>query len=401
MAELDNFRTSRARARRRLPRIVFDFIDGGADDEITLQRNRAAFEDLSLVPRVLRGIRDVSTETELFGRRLRVPVLLAPAGNARVAGPQGELAQARGASAAGTVSVLGGFASISAERIAKAVPEPQWFQLYLFRDRALTLEVVERVKELGFAALVVTVDTPLAGNRERDRRNGLSVPLKVGPRMMLDTLRRPRWLWHYLTGEPMSPHVERGSLNAATTALGQLKSHADYVHTVLNSEQSWEDVDWLRSVWNGPLLVKGILCGEDAELAVAAGCDGVVVSNHGGRQLDSVPASIEALPEVVTAVDGRAEVLIDGGIRRGTDVVKALSLGAKACLVGRPWLFALATGGESGVAEMLDHFQIELARTLQLVGVSSLSELGPEFVRRRPGTGWERVDSVPAAPFEA
>jgi (S)-mandelate dehydrogenase len=380
----------RTRAKRVLPRIVFDFIEGGAEDELTLRRNGEAFQDLCLVPRVLRGVREVSTETELFGQRLSLPVLLAPAGNARVAGPQGELAQIKGASAAGTIGVLGGFASISAERVSTSVPEPHWFQLYLFRERALTLEVVERVKGLGFAALVVTVDTPIAGNRERDKRNGLVVPLRIGPRMIADAARRPRWLWHYLTGEPMSPHIE-GALKATGTALGQLKSHAEYVHSVLNTEQSWAEVEWLRSVWDGPLLVKGILCEEDAELAVAARCDGLIVSNHGGRQLDGAPASIEALPEIVMAVDGRAEVLVDGGIRRGTDVVKALALGAKACLVGRPWLYGLAVGGEQGVVEMLAQLRAEITRTLQLMGLSSLDQLGPQAVRRRPGAGWERL----------
>jgi len=382
VAELSNLHDLREQARRRLPKVVFDFIDGGADDEVTLARNRFAFDDLTLVPRVLRGVRAVSTETELFGRRLSMPVLLAPAGNARVAGPQGELAQIGGASDAGTIGVLGGFASISAERVARTVPEPHWFQLYLFRDRGLTLEIVDRVKQLGYGALVVTIDTPLAGNRERDRRNGLSVPLRIGPRTMIDAARHPRWLWHYLTGEPMSPHLE-GSLKAAKGALGQLKSHAEYVHSVLNTEQSWADIEWLRGVWEGPLLVKGILCGDDAELAIAAGCDGVVVSNHGGRQLDGAPASIEALPEVVAAVDGRATVLLDGGIRRGTDVVKALGLGASACLLGRPWLFALAVGGRAGVTAMLEQIRTELVRTLQLMGLSSVAEVGPHVVRRR------------------
>ena len=190
MAELSNLHDLREQARRRLPKVVFDFIDGGADDEVTLARNRSAFEDLTLVPRVLRGVRTVSTEIELFGRRLSMPVLLAPAGNARVAGPQGELAQIGGASDAGTIGVLGGFASISAERVARAVPESHWFQLYLFRDRGLTLEIVDRVKQLGYGALVVTIDTPLAGNRERDRRNGMSVPLRIGPRTMIDAARR-------------------------------------------------------------------------------------------------------------------------------------------------------------------------------------------------------------------
>jgi (S)-mandelate dehydrogenase len=384
---MTNFETIRGRAARRLPRVVFDFVDGGADDEVTLRRNSTAFDDLSLVPRVLRGVSDVSPAVELFDRRLRLPVLLAPAGNARVAGPDGELAQARGASAAGTVAVLGCFSSISIDRVAEAVPKPLWLQLYLFRDREMTLELVEQAKSLDFSALVLTVDTPLAGNRERDRRNGLSIPLKVRRTMMLDAARRPGWLWTYLTGKPMAPAFD-------TRRFGQLNTHAEYVHSVLNPAQSWEELAWLRGVWDGPLLVKGVLCGEDAAVALAAGCDGVIVSNHGGRQLDAVPASIEALPEVVAAVGGRAEVLIDGGIRRGTDVLKALCLGACACLVGRPWLFALAQGGEAGVQQMLDTLHAEIVRGMQLLGVGTLAELGPDHVRRRAGARWERVEET-------
>lgn len=381
MGDLINLDQLREQARRKLPQIVFDFIDGGADDERTLARNRSAFDDLSLVPRVLRGAPNVSTETELFGRRISMPVLLAPAGNARVAGPQGELAQIGGASRAGTIGVLGAFASISPERVAQSVPEPHWFQLYLFRDRALTLEIVERTKDLGYGALVVTVDTPVAGNRERDRRHGLTVPLRIGPRMVADAVRKPRWLWHYLTGGPMTPHVD-GSLGAARRAMGQLKNHADYVRSVLNSEQDWGEVEWLRGIWKGPILVKGILCAEDAELAVAAGVDGIIVSNHGGRQLDGAPASVEALPEIAAVVDRRAAILLDGGVRRGTDVVKALALGADACLIGRPWLFALAVGGTDAVVQMLDQLRAEVARTLQLMGMASVDQLGPEAVRR-------------------
>jgi (S)-mandelate dehydrogenase len=382
---LNNFDVSSAGARRRLPRVAFDFIDGGADDEVTLRRNRAAFDDLSLVPRVLRGVGSVSAEIELFGQSLRLPVMLAPTGAGRIAGPLGELAQAQGASAAGTISVLSGFASVPAEGVARSVPEPQWFQLYLYRDRAMTLRAVQRAQDLGFSALVLTADAPVAGNRERDTRNGLTMPVKIRPRMMLEALSRPRWTWHYLMSGPLEARLESGSVD-------EIKALAEYVQMGLNPEQTWDDLRWLRSIWEGPLLLKGVLCAEDAELAVAAGCDGVIVSNHGGRQLDSTPATIEVLGEVVAAVGDRAEVLIDGGIRRGTDVVKALSLGAKACLVGRPWLFALATGGVAGVTRMLDQLNAEITRTLQLLGASSVDDLHPDFVRHRPGSGWVRVN---------
>jgi isopentenyl diphosphate isomerase/L-lactate dehydrogenase-like FMN-dependent dehydrogenase len=393
MRRLMNVESWRARASRRLPRVAFDHVDGGADDEVTMRRNRAAFADLALVPRVLRGVRSVSADVELFGQRLALPVLLAPTGNVRMGHPCGEVAAAKGASAAGTISVLSGFSSFSPQKVAKAVPVPQWFQLYLFKDRQLIAETVEQVERHGFSALVVTVDAPVAGNRERDRQNGLAVPLKITPRMAADAARRPRWLWQYWTGEPMVPQFASGSLTAARR-IGELKSLAAYVQSTLNAEQSWDDIRWLRSVWRGPLLVKGILCAEDAQMAVDVGCDGVIVSNHGGRQLDSAPASVEMLPEVVDAVRGRAEVLVDSGIRRGTDVVKAISLGAKACLIGRPWWYGLIVAGEAGVKAILDGLHEEIMRTLRLMGVTGVSELSPEFLRRRPGSGWEKVTSL-------
>lgn len=394
MGELYNVERWRRLARRRLPKVVFDFIDGGADDEVTLRRNRAAFEDLCLVPRVLRGVDEVSTQVELFGQSLRVPVLLAPTGGGRMASPLGEVAQAKGASAAGTLSILSSFASVAPDEVAASVPEPHWFQLYLFRDRTRTEQLLERVKRLGFSALVLTADAPVAGNRERDTRNGFTIPVRITPRMAFGALIRPQWAWHYLVGGPIATHVDTDQQGADEGRL-ELKELAEYVHAMMNPQQTWDDLSWLRAAWDGPLLLKGVMCRADAELAVDAGCDGVIVSNHGGRQLDSVAAGIEVLPEVVAAVRGRAEVLVDGGFRRGTDVVKALSLGAKACLIGRPWLFSLAAAGEGGVTRMLDQLRSEIARTLQLLGVSKLAELGPDYVRRRAGRAWEAVDGGP------
>jgi isopentenyl diphosphate isomerase/L-lactate dehydrogenase-like FMN-dependent dehydrogenase len=400
MGRVNNFQTWRSEAKGRLPKVVFDFIDGGAEDEITLRRNRTAFEDLALIPRVLGGVDDVSSEIELFGQRLRLPVLLAPAGNARAAGPQGEIAQAKGASAAGTISVLASFTSVPSELVAKSVPEPQWGQLYLLRNRDTTLEIVERAKRLHFSVLVLTADTPVAGNRERDKRNGMKVPLRITPSMAGSVFLRPEWFWHYITGRPIADHVDLRSPKGPASPARDSKSHAEYVASVLSPKQTWEDLKWLRSIWEGPLLLKGVMCREDAELAIAAGCEGVIVSNHGGRQLDGAPATIEMLPEVVSAVDGRGVVLIDGGIRRGTDVVKALSLGAKACLIGRPWLYGLAAGGDAQVKNVIDEFQSEIVRTLKLMGVSNLAQLGPHNLRRRPGSGWERfADSARPSPL--
>jgi isopentenyl diphosphate isomerase/L-lactate dehydrogenase-like FMN-dependent dehydrogenase len=249
--------------------------------------------------------------------------------------------------------------------------------------------IVERAQAAGFAALVYTVDTPTVGNRERDLRNGLTVPLRiVTPRIAWDAARRPGWLYRYFASSENRRETLRVGLRGRVR---QLQGHAATVRALLDADQTWDDVRWLRELWEGPLVLKGVLCAEDAELALEAGCDGVVVSNHGGRQLDGTPATIELLPEVVAAVGGRGEVFIDGGIRRGTDVVKALCLGAKACLVARPWVFAVASEGEQGVVRVLAQLHAEIVRTLQLLGVSSVAELGPDILRRRPGSGWERV----------
>ena len=383
----------RAAANRRLPRVAFDFIEGGADDEVTLQRNRTAFDDLTLIPRMLRGVEHASAELDLFGQHLRLPVLPAPTGDSRIAGPPGDFAQAKGASAAGTVSILSGVASTAPDQVAAAVPGPQWLQTFLYRDREATQRFVGEAKQLGFAALVLTADGPVKGNRERDTRNGLRLPLKPTPRMALGAARRPRWMWEYFTNnDPRKRLPVDGGLAARTrTLLAHTRQPPLSVPATFNIDQKWEDLHWLRSVWDGPLLLKGVMCGEDAELALEAGCEGVVVSNHGGRQLDAAPASIEMLPEVVAAVGGRMEILIDSGIRRGTDVVKALSLGATACLVGRPWLYALAVAGEHGVKEMLEQLHAEILRAMQLVGANNLDQLDPGNLRRRPGSGWERI----------
>ncbi|HEU4599683.1 MAG TPA: alpha-hydroxy acid oxidase [Solirubrobacterales bacterium] len=388
----------RERARARLPRVAFDFVDGGAGDEVTLARNRSAFDDLALVPRVLAGLSEVSTEIELFGQRLPSPVLLAPAGGASSAsgtlgsGGDGDAAAARGAEAAGAIGVRAW--SPRLEPVAGTRGERRWSQLYLSRDRAQLAESVAAARRLGFSALVLTADVPVAGNRERDEANGLTVPLRLTPRIALDAIRRPRWLWHYLTSDTSGDGApEKG----VAGRLREVQSLAEAIREQFNPEQTWEDLRWLRDLWDGPLLVKGVLCAEDAELALEAGCDGVIVSNHGGRQLDGTPASIEALPEVVAAVDGRAEVLLDGGVRRGGDVVKALSLGAKACLVGRPWVFAVAVEGEAGVTRMLERLREEISRDLHLLGVGAVGELSPSYLRRRAGTEWQRIDEIGAS----
>jgi isopentenyl diphosphate isomerase/L-lactate dehydrogenase-like FMN-dependent dehydrogenase len=384
---------ARRAARRRIPKPVFDYIDGGADDEFTVAENRRAFEDLAFAPRVLARVAERRLDVEVLGQRLALPVLTAPTGLSRVAGRGGEVAAARAAATVGTVSILSGTTSLPIEQVAASVQEPQWFQLYLYRDRQTSLDRIALAKQLGFRVLVVTVDAPVSGNRERDVRNGLSVPVRVRPRMALETMLRPRWLAGYLTGPPLIGHHDKDASRARPSSGGVAGGErlTSFVQGLFNPDMGWEDLRWIREAWGGPLVLKGVMCGEDAALAVAAGCDGVVVSNHGGRQLDGVPATIDMLPEVVEAVAGKAEVLIDGGVRRGSDVVKALALGAKACLIGRPWLYGLAAGGEEGVTRVLRTFAEEIDRTLALVGVRDCESLNPSVLRRRPRSGWERM----------
>jgi len=376
----------RDRARRRLPRMVFEFIDGGAEDETTVRANRHAFDDLAFRPRVLVDVSRRSQDVTLLGRSLSTPVLLAPTGLSRVAGRDGELAAARAATACGTLSVVSTAASVTLEDVAAAAGEPQWFQLYPWGDRAVTTALIERAQRLGYTAMVITADVPITGGRERDQRTGMTVPPRVTPRTGYDVARRPRWLAELLTGPPITfanlvelfPHL--GS-SASSLAQQSLK--------LLSPAHTWADLAWMKEVWGGPTLLKGVMCAEDAVLAVEHGCDGVIVSNHGGRQCDHLPATIDVLPEVVAAVDGRAEVLLDGGVRRGSDVVKALALGARACLIGRPWLYGLATAGEAGVVQALEMLRTEIDRTLALVGRPAIGDLDPTVLRRRRGSGWE------------
>lgn len=339
-------------ARARLDQGAFDYIAGGAEDEITLRENRAAFERIQLRPRVLVDVSTVETTTSVLGQRVEFPVLLAPTGFQALAHPEGELAPARAAAAAGTIMVVSTLSSKPLEQIAAAADGPMWFQVYCYTDKAVTRAHVESAAAHGYRAVCMTVDVPRLGRRERDVRNRIRLPLEALPgnfASMLD-----------LTAIPVD---ERGS------------AIASYAASLLDPSLTWEDVDWVRSITDLPFLLKGILTAEDAHLAVERGVNGIVVSNHGGRQLDGVPATIDVLGEVVDAVQGRAEVLVDGGVRRGTDVVKALALGAKAVLIGRPYLWGLAADGEAGVARVLDMLRDEVELAMALIGCATVSDI--------------------------
>ncbi|MEU8250312.1 alpha-hydroxy acid oxidase [Nonomuraea sp. NPDC048916] len=380
-------RDLREAARRRLPRMVFDFVDGGAEDEFTVGENRRAFSDVAFRPRVLVDVSSRPQAVTVLGRRLEMPVILGPTGLARMVGRAGEAAAAVAAQRFGTVSVVSSGSSVSFEDVASSVAAPQWFQLYPWGDRATIRALIARARDCGFGAMVVTVDVPVVGAREKDLRNGLTVPPRVDLRTGWDVLSHPRWLAELVTGPKVTFANFTGLMPEQRTTSGLAAATAG----LLNPGHTWADLEWMIAAWDGPVLLKGVMTAADARRAVDVGCQGVAVSNHGGRQADSLPAGLDALPEIVAEVGGEADVLLDGGVRRGGDVVKALSLGARACLVGRPWLYGLGAGGTAGVGRVLEILRDEIDRTLALIGRPGVGSLDASAIRVRPGRGW--VDS--------
>ena len=368
----------REKARRRLPRAVFDFIDGAAEDEVTLRRNREAFDRYALVPRVGIDVSSVDVAVTVLGRTLAAPLVLAPAGLCGMATSRGEIPSARAAVDAGITCAVSCLSSVTLEDVAREAPGQHWFQLYVWKDRAVTQALVEKAAANGYRVLVVTLDVPVLGQRERDVRNGATIPPRLTARNALDTLRRPGWLWTIWRG----PRVTFANVAAADPSVGLSPfALAPFVNTLFDPSVTWKDLEWMRRLWTGPVAVKGVMTAEDARLAVEHGADAVVVSNHGGRQLDGAPGSLDALPEVVDAVGSRAEVLLDGGIRRGTDMAKALALGARACMIGRPYLYGLAAAGQAGVADAIRILRSELKRAMALMGCTRVADLGRRCVK--------------------
>jgi L-lactate dehydrogenase (cytochrome)/(S)-mandelate dehydrogenase len=359
----------RALARRRLPRVVFDFCDGGADDEVTRDRNESAFADLEFLPQPLNGTTARDPSIELFGERLSMPVIIGPTGLSGMLWPRGEAAAARAAAKAGIVYTMSHGSTVTIEDLAGDVPGPKWFQVFLYRDRGLTQSFAERAQAAGYRALVLTVDNQVLGQRERDLRNGFTIPPRVTWRSGLDAWRGVPWLIRMARGGTVT------LANYVTDERKDILSLAKHINDLLDPALCWRDVAWLREIWTGPLILKGILHPDDARAAIDHGVDGVIVSNHGGRQLDGAMASIRALPAVAEAVDGRIPVLIDGGIRRGGDVVKAVAQGAAACLIGRPHLWGLAAAGEAGVKAVLDILRRDIDRVLALGGWDGIARV--------------------------
>lgn len=370
LTRLYNVAAARSRAKATLPRVLFDYLEGGADDELTLRANRAAFEHIVLSPRVSTAVGAIDLRTTVLGAELSMPVVLAPVGGIRLLYPDGDRAVMRAAGTARTASVLSTASATALEDVMAAATGPAWFQLYFSGGREQTEQLVTRAQLSGASALFITVDTAVRGNLERVKAHNAVLPLKptlrnaiqFGPQLSI----RPRWTYRYVRdGLP----TNFGSLPAATRQKSTERPGG-----------TWDDLTWIREAWNGPLVVKGVLTPEDADRAIDHGADAIVVSNHGGRQLDSAPATLRVLPEIRRTVGDRIEVLVDGGVRRGSDVVKAIASGADAVLVGRPYAYGLASAGQAGVEQILRVLREELERTMTLIGCESVAAIGPDVI---------------------
>ena len=358
-------------ARRRLPRAIFDFVDGGAQDETSLRANREAFQRIALSPRVLRDVSKRDQSTTLLGETLSSPLIMAPTGMAGLLRRDGEATLALAAAEAGIGYCLSMMSACSIEEVMRVSHTPFWFQIYLLRDRSINLALMERARAIGCRVLVLTVDTKQQGPRERDIRNGLTVPPRITMRNILDLMRRPGWLADVAFG----PRITFGNLAGELVGSKDIINVARFAAEQYDPSVTWDALEWCKTHWPGPIAVKGILTANDARGALERGADALIVSNHGGRQLDGTPAAIAALPAVVEAVAGRAEIVLDGGIRRGSDVLKALALGARACMGGRAFLYGLAADGEMGVRQAIVILRSEIDLGLALMGLNRLQEL--------------------------
>ena len=367
-------------AKKRVPRGPFDFVDRGTEEEVSLRNNREVFDRIRFKTRTFVDVSKRTQETEIFGVKHKMPLVIAPTGTAGLMWYEGEIALAKAARAAGIPFTLATGSMTAMERVADEAGGELWFQLYLWPDRTMSHELVERAKAAGYKALVVTVDGVSAGNREYNIRNGFTLPFTYSPVALVDMIMHPRWLFGVLfkylatTGMPMyQNYPERAKAKMTAGPMGRSSLRTDAI--------KWDDLDALRKIWPHKLIVKGMLNAEDAAEAVNHGADGIDVSNHGGRNLDGIISPMEALPEIVDAVGKRATIFCDSGFRRGSDVVKALCLGANAVMVGRATLYGVAAGGEAGAARALEIFRDEIHRNIALLGVNDLSQLGPQYLK--------------------
>jgi len=364
-----------------LPRPIFDFADGGAEDERTLRRNESALAEIELLPTPLDGAATRDLATTLFGKRLSMPLVIGPTGLAGLFWPDGECASARAAQAAGIATCLSHGSVCTIEDLAQTGVTPRWMQVFIFKDRDFTRELTERAQKSNYDALVLTIDNQMLGNRERDIRNGFGIPPRFSVPQLAGMASKAPWL---LRMRKEFPRITFGNY-ARPGEVADLKALAGRMASLLDPAMSWADVDLLRKQWNGPLILKGILNPREARTALEHGIDGIIVSNHGGRQLDGAASGIGALPGIVDAVQGRIPVLVDGGIRRGTDILKSLALGASACLMARPHLWGLAVAGEAGVRHVLEIYRRELDRAMGLCGASTISAIDKHLLFKRQG----------------
>ena len=373
-----NIEDLRRLAKKRVPKAVFDYLDGGADEERTLRENGRAFQEITFRPRVAVEVKNCDLRVRILGHELSFPAILAPVGYSRLMHPGGEVAAARAAGKSGTGYILSTISGHKLEDVKAASNGPVWYQLYLVGGRETAEGALERARRAGFSALVITVDTPVAGMRERDLRNGMKELLGTNVFAMLaylpNIMAHPRWLAAFLLDGGL-PKLE----NIVIQGQGPMPL-VDVGAALARSVVTWQDLRWIREVWPGPIVVKGILTGDDARRAIDEGAAAVVVSNHGGRQLDGVSASLRALPEVIKAVSGQTEILMDGGVRRGSDIVKALCLGARGVLIGRAYAYGLAAAGFAGVSRALDVLRDDVERTLKLLGCESVAELERSYI---------------------
>ncbi len=370
-----NIEDLRLQARRKLPKPIFEFLDGGAEDEITLRANRGDFNKITFNARMFVDVSGRRAAVRVLGQDMAMPFMLAPTGLAGAFWPQGDVLAARAARAAGIGYCLSTNSTTSIEEIAPHHPD-FWFQLYALRDRTLMRRLIERAKAANAKVLVITVDLAAHGRRERDTRNGFTVPPKLTPSNVMQFASRPGWLWRLMN----NPGLTFANFAAMQSQEQGIIPLSKFVSTQFDPSISWKDLAWIREIWPGKIAIKGLLAVEDARIAVDHGVDGIIVSNHGGRQLDSAPSAIAALPRIVDAVGDKTEVLIDSGIRRGSDIVKALALGAKAALVGRAFLYGLATGGGPGVARSLDILRGEIDNTQALIGCPDLAAIDRSYL---------------------
>jgi L-lactate dehydrogenase (cytochrome) len=376
----NNLMDFRRLAKRRVPRTIFHYLDGGADDEVSYARNTTAFDDFELYPTQLSGVGSVDLGTTILGKKVEWPVILAPTSAAKIYHRDGESAVARAAGKAGIFYSMSTISTSTIEEIGETGDGPKVYQIYIFRDRGLTQSFVDRCKQAKYDAICLTVDTPVAGNRERDLVTGLSGPRTLKLRSLLSYLRHPGWLYRAVVKDDMDfVNITSDAHAKSATGMGVM----EYINSQFDPTLTWKDVEWLANKWGGPLIVKGVQTVEDCRKAADCGATAVSVSNHGGRQLESTPAPIDCIAPIADALHDRLEIICDGGVRRGNHVVKALAEGASAVSIGRGYLYALAAGGQPGVERALALLRSEIERTMALVGCDSVAKLGRSYVRRR------------------